>query len=444
MMKTTLLLCAFVVGAFCSQARAENWPQWRGPSFNGSSPEKGLPANWTKESALWKADLPGPAAATPVIWGDKVFVSTVDASASSLNALCLDRLSGKMLWNKTVMEGATKQDDKANFATASPCADAEHCYFLYGNGMMVGFDHAGNSLWSRNVLKDYVTPGSTLAFNWSYSSSPTLYGDRLFLQVLQRNVPTRGHGRTNGTLDSFLLVLDPASGAQLARVIRPTDAVEESREAYTSPIPLEFQGHTNIMICGGNYLTGHDPKTGEEEWRSPSFNPLKKDNWRVVCSPVFCGGTVLVCAPQPANPICGIQLTAAGPKLSATIAWTDSDHLEVSADTPTPVALDGDFFVQGDLKRDLSRVDPATGRIKWTVATPGGAKYETPPTAGDGKIYLMNQAGTVTVVNAADGAILHTVSMGDPGDQLTRSCIAISGGELFIRTNHKLYCIGGH
>lgn len=442
-MKSPPLLCALVCTALCGQARADNWPQWRGPAYNGSSPEKNLPATWSKESARWMADLPGPAAATPVIWGGKVFVSTVDANASSLNALCLDRLSGKVLWNTTVLEGATKQDDKSNFATPSPCADADHCFFFYGNGLMAALDHSGNILWSRNILKDYTAPGSTLAFNWTYSSSPALYGGRLFVQVLQRNVPTRGHGRTSGPLDSFLLLLDPTTGAQLAQVPRPTDAVEESREAYTTPVPLEFQGQTTIMVGGGNYVTGHDPKTGQEVWRSPSFNPFKKDNWRLVATPVAVGGTILICSPQPANPICGIQLAASGPKLAATIAWTDAGHLEASADTPTPAVLDGDFFVLGDLKRNLSRVEPATGKIKWTVATPGPAKYETPPTAGDGKIYLMNQAGSVSVVNAADGAILHTIAMGDPRDELTRSCIAISAGNLFIRTNHKLYCIGG-
>jgi len=442
-MKTAPLFCVFVCCAICGAGRAENWPQWRGPSYNGSSPEKGLPANWSKGSALWQADLPGPAAATPVIWGDKVFVSSVDATASTLNAICLDRLSGKVLWNKTVMEGAIRQDDKSNFATPSPIADAAHCFFLYGNGMMAAYDHAGNKLWSRNVFKEYVTPASTLAFNWTYSSSPALYGDRLFLQVLQRNVPTRGHGRTEGSLDSFLLLLDPASGAQLAQVLRPTDAVEESREAYTTPIPLEFEGKTTIMVCGGDYLTGHDPKTGQELWRSPTFNSGKKDSWRVVASPVASRGVILVCAPQPANPICGMQLAPGGPPPGPTIAWTDDNHREVSADTPTPAVLDGDFFVLGDIKRNLSRVEPATGKIKWTVATPGPAKYEAPPTAGDGKIYLMNHAGTVVVVNAADGAILDSIAMGERGDELTRSCIAISSGELFIRTNHKLYCVGG-
>jgi outer membrane protein assembly factor BamB len=243
-------------------------------------------------------------------------------------------------------------------------------------------------------------------------------------------------------LDSFLLVLDPATGKLITQVMRPTDAVEESREAYTTPVPLVYQGVTTLMVCGGNYVTGHDPKTGQEVWRSPSFNPLKKDNWRVVASPVASQNVILVCCPQPANPICGIQLSGSGAKPEAAIAWTDSDHLEVSADSPTPVALDGDFFVLADLKKNLSRVEPATGKIKWTIPTPGPAKYETPPTAGDGKIYLMNAAGLVVVVNAADGAILHTVAMGDPGDQLTRSCIAISGGDLFIRTNHKLYCVG--
>jgi outer membrane protein assembly factor BamB len=362
----------------------------------------------------------------------------VDSTASSLNALCFDRLTGKVLWNKTVAKGAILEDDKSNYATPSPVADAAHCFFFYGNGIMAAFDHAGNQLWSRNILKDF----QPLAFNWTFSCAPALYGDRLFMQVLQRDVPTRGHGRTTGPNDSALLVLDPATGAQLARVPRPTDAVAESRESYTTPIPLEFQGRTTIMVCGGNYVTGHDPLTGKEVWRSPNFNPLKKDDWRMVASPVVSDGVILICSPQVANPIVGIKLAGGGPQPATTIAWSDNDHTEASADVPTPVVLDGDFFVLGDRKSNLSRVEPATGKIKWTVPTPGSRKYETPPTAGDGKIYLMNQSGQVAVVNAADGAILHTIPMGDPGEQLVRSPIAISGGALFIRTNHKLYCVG--
>src|SRR5258708_40298990 len=117
-MKIFSLFCAAFVLSLVS-APAANWPQWRGPNFNGSSDEKHLPTSWSKQSALWSTDMPGPSAATPVIWGDKVFVSSPDQSTRTLHALCLDRKSGKLLWDNKVAEGL-QRDEKSNFASPSP------------------------------------------------------------------------------------------------------------------------------------------------------------------------------------------------------------------------------------------------------------------------------------------------------------------------------------
>jgi outer membrane protein assembly factor BamB len=432
-------LFALAFSALSSPAQAGNWPQWRGPFFNGSSSEKGLPSTWSKTSAAWAADLPGPAAATPIIWDDLVFVSTVDSAASSLNALCLDRHTGKVLWNKTVWEGNIRLDDRSNYATPSPVADAQRCFFTYGNGLLLAFDHAGKPLWSRNLFQEY----GELAMNWTYSCSPTLYQGKLYLEVLQQDSPARGHGKPNAPHDSFLLVLDPATGTNIARVVRPTDAVSESHDAYTTPIPLEDQGGAVIMISGGDYITGHDLATGRELWRSVNYNPRKAGNWRMVPSPVVSGGFILVCCPQTGNPVGALKREAGGGQPKFDFAWRDdNDRNLLTVDVPTPAVWDGDFFVLADQKNNLSRVEAATGKIKWTIPTPGGRKYEMPPTAADGKIYLMNHAGDVTVVNAADGTILGTIPMGDGNDEQVRSCIPVSQGALYIRTNRKLYCIG--
>jgi outer membrane protein assembly factor BamB len=109
---------------------------------------------------------------------------------------------------------------------------------------------------------------------------------------------------------------------------------------------------------------------------------------------------------------------------------------------PTPLFYDGDFFILSDGRKNISRVEPATGNVKWTVALPGRRKFEASPTAADGKIYAMNFAGEVVVVDAANGTILSHIPMGDEGDDLTRSAIPVAAGQLFIRTNHKLYCVG--
>ncbi len=413
-----------------------NWPHWRGPQFNGSSTETDLPSTWTKQSAVWSADLPGPGAATPVIFGDRVYVSSVDTASQSLRALCLDRRTGKVLWNQNEGEGI-QLDDRSNFASPSPVAGADRGFFFYGNGRLVAFDPAGHELWSRSVTKDF----GEFAFNWTFSSSPTLFGGKLYLQVLQRNVPVRGRGRTDGPIESFLLAVDPATGKTLWRVVRPSDAVAESCEAYSTPIPFEFQGRTEILIAGANYVTGHKAVTGQELWRSPNLNPRGIGNWRLIPSPVAGGGVVLFCAPQR-NPVYALKVGGSGNLSTSAFAWNSQQRREISSDVPTPLFYGGDFFLVNEMQRKLFRIEPATGSVKWTVQLPGTRKYEASPTGADGKIYLMNFGGDVVVADAANGEILGTMAMGDAGDDMTRSSISVAHGQLFIRTNHRLYCIG--
>jgi outer membrane protein assembly factor BamB len=126
-----------------------------------------------------------------------------------------------------------------------------------------------------------------------------------------------------------------------------------------------------------------------------------------------------------------------------SIAWVSDDVRDVSADVPTPAFYDGDFFILSDVRKCLSRVEPRTGKVKWTVSTPGRVKYEASPLAADGKIYLINFAGEVAVVDAGDGSILHEISMDDSkSGEVVRSSIVAAHGQLFIRTTDTLYCVG--
>src|SRR5262249_54085642 len=160
----------------------------------------GLPSNWSKDSAVWSMSMPGPSAATPIIWGDSVFITTPEPDTLTMHALCLDRKTGKTLWNNKVSEGM-RHDDKSNFASPSPVAESDRVFFFYGNGALAAFDHAGKALWSRSITKDY----GDFAFQWTFSASPMLYGGKLYVQVLQRDVPVHGRGRAGDPIDSFLL-----------------------------------------------------------------------------------------------------------------------------------------------------------------------------------------------------------------------------------------------
>ena len=430
----------------CHGAWAADWPHWRGPNFDGSTQATGLPTDFSRDKHVkWVIDMPGPAGATPIILGDRVFLSTVDEAAGKLLAICIDRKTGKVLWQDEAGSGhrsygegdAIRLDNYSNYASPSPVTDGKVVVFFYGNGDLVGYDLAGKRLWGRNIQKDY----GDFAFQWTFGASPTLYEGKLYLPVLQRDQPAAG-GRGHEGAESFILALDPTTGKEIWKHIRPTEAIVESRESYGSPIPYEFGGRKQIMIAGGDVLTGHDPENGEELWRWGTYNPDHREQWwRLVPSPVAGEGVALVCAPKKA-PIYAVKIPQS-PNEKAELAWTSEGERAVASDVPTPAFSDGAFFVLNDQKPvSLSRVDPETGKAAWTTQMPGRHLYRGSPTVADGKVFCMNYRGDVVIVDARSGEKLAEIPMGHEDDQYTPSTIAIAHNQLFIRTQAKLYCVG--
>jgi len=432
-------ICLLLALAAATTAHAADWPHWRGPHFNGSTDETNLPVKWTTtEGVAWSIELPGSSAATPIVWQDRVFLSGVDVSRDTLLATCFDRTSGKRLWQHDIGHRISR-DRRSTYAAPSPVTDGKLVIFYYSSGQLVCFDMEGTRKWARNIQEDY----GPFAFQWTPATSPTLFDGMLYIQVLQRDVPVGGRGWTDRENESYILAIAPDTGKTLWRQVRPSKAVRESREAFTTPIPCEINGKHQLAIAGGDALTGHDLKTGAELWRWGTWNPDRIGHWRLVPSPVAGGGVVLACAPK-GDPIYAVKPNAAGTLDDSAIAWTsEAVSREVTADVPTPAFYDGDFFILNDLRKHLSRVEPGTGKVKWTIRTPGKSKYEASPLAADGKIYLISHDGEAAVVDAATGEILHEVTMDEPTDrEVVRAAISAAHGNLFIRTTDHLYCIG--
>lgn len=432
-----------IAGAFLVSvqvAGAADWCHWRGPHFNGSSPESGLPTSWSKtENVLWGIALPGPSAATPIVSGDHVFVPSADAANDTLWAHAFDRRTGSERWRKRIGTGISR-DRLSNYASPSPVTDGKVVVFLYGNGKTAGFDFSGRELWSRDLAKDF----GEFAFGWTFAASPLLHGNRLYYQVLQRDVPVQGRGRSDGPIESYLLAVDPTTGRDLWRHVRPSEAVAESREAFTSPIPhMSPAGRGELLVAGGDCLTGHDLATGSELWRWGTWNPKRIGHWRLVPSPVSGMGVILACGPKR-EPVYAVRADGVGRLTDAALAWKSKDQPDVTSDVPTPLFFQDDFFVLSDLRKTLARVDPISGVPKWIVPTPGRAKYEASPTGADGRIFLINFAGDVAILDAEDGDVLHVIPMGEERDDQIRSTVAIAHGQVFIRTNSKLFCIARH
>ncbi len=427
-----------IVLFFSIPADAENWPQFRGPHFNGSSDESNLPEQWsTSDGVAWVVDLPGASAATPAVWNDHVFISSTDLSGDKLLALCFDRKSGKQLWSREIASGI-RRDSRSNFAAPSPATNGKEVIFFYGTGDLVAFDFEGDPLWRRNLQKDY----GNFTFLWTFSTSPLLYDGKLYMQVLQRDTAVDGRGFTDRKNDSYLLAVDPANGKTLWRQVRPSEARSESLEAFSTPVPFEHKGRKEVLVIGGDDVTGHDPETGKELWRWGTWNPDRIGHWRLVPSPVAGDGIILACAPKK-DPIYAVNAGGEGRLKDDDLAWVSRTNREISSDVPTPAFAEGDFFILSDVRNALSRVDPKSGKVHWSVSLPRGKKYEASPLVADGKVYLINFIGDVIVVDADSGKLISKISMDEPtDDDPVRSSIVAAHGQLFIRTSGKLYCIG--
>ncbi len=439
--------------ALAAPLAAQDWPHWRGPRHDGSSSATGLPATLDRTQAVrWSAALPGPGAATPIVSGERVFVSSVDEEAGMLVALCFDRTSGELRWGEEAGSGYRPArsgeergtpigvDRRSNYASPSPVTDGERVVFFYGNGDLVAFDLDGKRLWSRNLQRDH----GDFAFQWTFAASPTLWDGLLYLPVLQRDQPVDGVGRDDAA--SFLLAIDPESGADVFKRERPSDAALESRESYATPIPFAADGARALLVVGGDVLSAHDPRSGEDLWRWGSWNPGHREEWwRIVPSPVVGAGRVLVCAPKK-QPIYALRLDgepASGALGDDALAWKSAGKRDpLSSDVPTPAFHRGSFYVLGDGEGALSRVEPATGKALWTVALPGRSPWEASPTAADGRIWCLNHAGLVAALDAESGKLLTEVALGEEDTGPIRSSIAVAHGALFVRTETTLFCLG--
>src|SRR5687767_14439400 len=425
-----------LAGILCaSTAYAANWPQWRGPEFNGSTTEANLPDKFSKtENVVWTAPMTGPSGSTPVIFGDHVFVNSIDAQKKSRVAISLDRKTGKSRWQIDMGPGIN-QDDRSNFSSPSPVTDGQNVWFYYGNGDLACFDMAGTKVWSRNIQKDY----GTFAYQWTYSASPLLHEGKLYIQVLQRNVPVNGRGGPRN--DSYLLALDPRSGHQIWKSVRPADAVAESLEAFSTPIPHTHNGRKEILVVGGDCITGHSPADGKELWRWGTWNEQKIGHWRLVPSSVAGEGVALACGPKNA-PIFAVKLGLNGKLDDLAIKWKSVER-DVTSDVPTPLFYKGKFYVLNGGKKKILCVEPSDGKVVWSGDLETRAVFEASPTAADDKIYMMDHRGNVFVVSTATDQfkLLGSTLMGDEGDNNLRSSIPISQGQIFIRTGKTLYCV---
>jgi outer membrane protein assembly factor BamB len=408
-----VLLLILMVGVGC----AENWPQWRGPSLDGASAEKGLPTKWsTEEGVTWKLALPGRSGATPIIWNDHVFLNVADGD--DLQLWDVDRATGKLRW-KQKLAGGNYKINKQNMSSPSPVTDGKTVFVMTGVGIFKAFDFTGKELWTRDIQKEYGKFG----LNWGYASSPLLWGGSLFVQVL--------HGMKTDD-PSYLLRIDPKSGKTLVRVERATDAVVESPDSYTTPQIWKDGKQEELIITGGDVVTGHDPASLKELWRANVLNPGNNPMNRIIASAVVKDG--LIYCPTRVKPLTALRPGGRGDVTATHVVWQNPN----GPDVPSPVT-DGKYLFVANDRGILWCLDAKTGKEIWGGQRIKAAIYSASPVLADGKLYVTSEDGLVTVVKA--GPQFEVLAENDM-KEYTLSSPAISDGQIFIRTAGALYAIG--
>ncbi len=424
-MRPTLLALMILTGV--SFSFAADWPQFRGPHLSGTSDETGLPDRLVPSTVLWQTPLSGTGESTPVIVGDRVYLTGSEKETKALFAMCVNADNGSIRWKRNVSSYAKPKRGTA-VASNSPAADASGVVFLFSNGYLVKFNPDGNQLWAHDLAKLY----GPMAHLWNYSNSPVLHGGTLYVVVMRMNkLPTDSD--YTGSMASYLLGVDSADGKVLFKVERSTDAVHETNDAYTTPIIAMVNGSPQIVLYGADYITGHDPDTGTELWRH-HYSKEKRRMDRIIPTPVV-EGDLLYC-PYPRGDfffVCSLLKLAAG---QSPVLWS---YDTIAPDVPSPVVVDGCLYFIAEKKKTLTCLDAATGSEHWIGKLDGGDIYHASITSADGKLYMVNRKGTVSVV-AADPKAFRVLSTHAFDEKDTDSSIAIANGKLYLRTGKTLYC----
>jgi outer membrane protein assembly factor BamB len=407
-----------------SLAHAENWPQWRGPNLDGHSAEKGLPISWNaNKNIAWKFALPGPGGSTPAVWDDHIFLTSVDEK-SDLVVLCV-KTDGKLLWKNVgpVSRGPSMKGE-GNDASPSPSTDGKHVFAYFGSGDFICYDFDGNEVWKFNAAKRY----GKFSIQHGMHVTPLLHEDRLYFALL-----------TNG--GHWVIAIDKATGKDIWKVARPTDAVGESREAYTSPVLWKNGEELNLVILGCDYATGHSLKDGAELWRLADLNPGKgnKSNHRIIASPAAApaefGGQLVV-------PTCrGLHVVSLKPGAAGLIkAGSPLEQWRINKGAPdvsVPLVHEGLVYLPQS-QHELLVIDLKTGKEVGRKELTNG-RYRASPVFADGRIYLLGRdAGNVTVLKP--GRELEVLSDNVLPDIFTASPVP-SQGRIYLRGFKTLYAI---
>jgi len=423
-----------------------HWPSFRGPAASGVADGQNLPASWdaaSGESLKWKVRIPGLAHSSPVIWGQRIFVTTAvsgrgeatfkpglygsgdasdDTSEHQWKVLALDKRSGEILWDRTAHTGVPrdKRHIKATYANSSPATDGRYVAALFGSEGLYLYDVEGELKWQKDLGRLDVGAYDAPDYEWGSASSPILYDDLVIVQC-----------DTQGT--SFILAADVETGETVWRVER------EEPPSWGTPTVVPWPDGDVLVANAANFIRGYDPRSGEELWRLGGSSSITAP------TPIYDESGLLVVASgrRPEKPIFAIRPGARG-DITLSEDQTSNEHVAWSWTRrgpymPTPLIYEGQLYV---LNNDgvFASYEMATGEEIYRVRIPhGGSGFSASPVAADGRIYLPGEDGDVFIVRAGrEFGLLGTSSVAET----VMATPAISEGMLYIRAKDHLFAIG--
>jgi outer membrane protein assembly factor BamB len=412
-----LVVCALVVG-IVPTVQAENWPQWRGPRLDGVSLEKNLPAEFgPNKNVAWRTPLPGQAGATPVVWDNRIFVSSVDGA--ELVLLAFETSNGKQLWRQVVGKGnRTARGDEGNSASPSPSTDGKHVWVFFGSGDLACYDVAGSEVWKQNVQDEY----GRFQIQFGMSSTPVLHNGRLYMQLIHSG-------------GAQVLAIDGATGKNIWKVNRPSDARAECEHSYASPTLYRDDKQEFLISHGADYVIAHDLKDGSEIWRAGGLNIGRYDpTLRFVASPVAVPGLIVVPSAK------GKPLIAIKPMGKGDITG-QQEHIPWvcprTPDVPSPLVVDGLVYLCLE-NGNLIVLDAESGERYYGDVRTHVGRHRASPLYADGKVYLTARDGTITVIKP--GKKFEVLATNQMGEDMSSSPI-VSNGTMYLRTFDALYAV---
>ena len=418
--------CLCLALVLCVQA--EDWPHFRGPTGQGISAEKNVPMHWGPESNIvWKTAIPGEGWSSPIVWKDQVFVTSATEQGTKCHVIAVDRKSGKMVWDKEVFEQVPlRKEGKNSYATSTPVTDGKRVYAVFGDGSAVALTLDGEVAWTNREVQFYSRHG--------LGASPIVYDDLLIMPYDGSNRITTPGNYPNNTPEerlgwqipwdkSFVAAVDVNTGK---RVWTGTRGL--SRIAHATPIVVEHGGRKQIVSTAGDAIQGFDPKTGERIWT------IYAQGEGLVPSPVAGDGMVFAASGFEKTTLRGVRLGGTGDVSKTHIAWEQKKGVPTQ---PSPLYVKGHLYAITD-GGIASCFKGESDDIVWQERI--GGNHSASPVFADGKIYFLSESGQTAIIEASPNfsGILATNSVGEK----CQASIAISQGDLFIRSDNHLFSIG--